>query len=172
MREYFKYIIIFIIFILNLIELSAQFAKFDPDQNYNIGRDIIQIKSKNSIIKLKQKHSSVVMENSNELSKYKAVIESPLVGNYLYAYPPYPMPAKNYVNILLYWDTKLDIKTAEMGVYDMNGKKRCGKEKITLDQQSASNGIITWCSSGFERGIYFIQIKHGTETSNVKVIIE
>lgn len=112
------------------------------------------------------------LDNSNKLQYNKFAIDIGKEDNYLYAYPPYPLPATNYVQFLLYWDTTLDIKDSEIAVYDINGNKICGKEKFILDQMSLYNGIMTWNSSGIDRGIYIIQIKHGTKTETVKVMIE
>jgi hypothetical protein len=96
----------------------------------------------------------------------------PLTGNYLYAYPPYPLPAKESVHTLIYWDTKLNINNAEMGVYNFLGAKVCGKERISLSQNSNWSGIVTWDATGTPPGIYFLQIKHGTRTKAIKMLIE
>jgi hypothetical protein len=112
--------------------------------------------------------------NNNTAKKYfeKPIIETPILGNYLYAYPPYPIPAKEFVSTLIFWDSKLDINKAIMCVYDMNGNKICGKENITLEKQSEFSGIVTWKTSGVYKGIYFIQIVHGTQTKMIKIIKE
>ena len=43
------------------------------------------------------------------------------VLNYLYAFPPYPLPAINEVRSLIYWDMSLDIDKDEINVYDIYG---------------------------------------------------
>ncbi|MEI6088926.1 MAG: hypothetical protein WCR42_00585 [bacterium] len=131
---------------------------------------------KNSIILISKELSkttdSLLQGNQNRVKSGKVEIEIPISGNYLYAFPPYPIPAKEHVSSLIYWDTKLDIKDAEMGVYDINCNKICGKEKIILNRQTDYCGVVTWNSNAVVKGIYFIQIKHGTATLMIKIIIE
>lgn len=91
--------------------------------------------------------------------------------NYLYAYPPYPMPAINEVRSLIYWDTSIDIDNDEMFVYDMYGVKVAGKEKIRIDKLTAYSGNLVWDCSGIPTGIYLINIKHGTRTRTIKAIV-
>jgi hypothetical protein len=91
--------------------------------------------------------------------------------NYLYAYPPYPMPATNEVRSLIYWDTSIDIESDEMTVYNIYGTKVAGKEKLRLDKLTNYSGNLVWDCSDVPSGIYLITIKHGTETRAVKVIV-
>jgi hypothetical protein len=91
--------------------------------------------------------------------------------NYLYAYPPYPLPATNEVRSLIYWDTSIDIESDEMTVYNIYGTKVAGKEKLRLDKLTSYSGNLVWDCSDVPSGIYLITIKHGTETRAVKVIV-
>jgi len=91
--------------------------------------------------------------------------------NYLYAYPPYPMPAINEVRSLIYWDTSIDIENDEMFVYDMYGTKVAGKEKLRIDKLTAYSGNLVWDCSGVPTGIYLINIKHGTQNRTIKAIV-
>jgi hypothetical protein len=131
---------------------------------------------KNYIISISKEHykilDTLVINNLQSITSAKVDIKIPINGNFLFAYPPYPIPAKETVSCLIYWDTKLDIKDAEMGVYDINCNKICGKEKIQLTKHSENSGVITWNASATINSIYFIQIKHGTATLIIKVIIK
>jgi len=100
------------------------------------------------------------------------VEDEKLIGNYLYAYPPYPLPAKDYVSSEIYWDTKLDINSADMSVYNLFGDKICGKEKISLQQKTIWSGTVTWDASSAPPGLYLLRIKHGTKTETIKMLIE
>jgi len=101
-----------------------------------------------------------------------SVEDEKLIGNYLYAYPPYPLPAKDYVSSEIYWDTKLDINSADMAVYNLFGDKICGKEKINLQQKTIWSGTVTWDASSAPPGLYLLRIKHGTKTETIKMLIE
>lgn len=98
-------------------------------------------------------------------------IETQYIGDYLFANPPYPIPAKNYVNTLVYWDKRYDFNKAEINVYNTEGIKICGKDRISIEQQSDWSSIVTWNTSGFPFGIYIILIKHGSATIPIKVVI-
>ena len=93
------------------------------------------------------------------------------IMNYLFSYPPYPMPAINEVRSLIYWDTSIDIDNDEMFVYDMYGTKVAGKEKLRIDKLTAYSGNLVWDCSGVPTGIYLINIKHGTQTRTIKAIV-
>lgn len=98
-------------------------------------------------------------------------IETPYIGDYLYACPPYPMPAKDKVNSLVYWDKRYNFDKAEINVYNTEGIKICSKEHISVSQQSDWSSIVTWNANGVPFGIYIILIKHGSKTISVKVAI-
>lgn len=118
-----------------------------------------------------EKFTKKSKQYSKESLVDKVEIEIPLNGNYLYAFPPYPIPANSSVNTMIYWDTKLNINNAEMLVYDINGTKICGKERISLSQLNEYSGIVTWNSAGNKPGVYLLIIAHGTKTVIVKIII-
>ncbi len=102
----------------------------------------------------------------------KMKIETPYNDDYLYAFPPYPIPAKETVKTLVYWDKRYDFNKAETYVYNTEGIKICGKERISISQQSEWSSIVTWNSAGFPSGVYILLIKHGSKTISIKVIIE
>jgi hypothetical protein len=162
MKKIYKIILLALILIINFNIILAQ----------NNRNAIAGVNNKIAVLKNSNDNTLETLMH-NEINKINsAKIETPLSENYLYAYPPYPMPAKECINCLLFWDSKLDINNAKMCVYDMNCNSICGKEKITLNRHSDFSGIVTWNSNGVSKGIYFIQIIHGTRTSMIKVIIE
>ena len=91
--------------------------------------------------------------------------------NYLYSYPPYPLPAMNEVRSLIYWDTSIEIDIEQIAVYNIFGAKVAGHDKIRLDKLTAYSGNLVWDCSGVESGIYVIHLKHGTESRIIKVIV-
>ena len=94
------------------------------------------------------------------------------VRNYLYAYPPFPIPAKNYVKTLIYWDLSLDIDKDEIAIYNIYGEKIEGRERIRIDKKNINGGYLVWDCSDVESGIYFIKISHGTKTLYLKVMVD
>jgi hypothetical protein len=90
---------------------------------------------------------------------------------YLYIYPPYPVPAKNSVRSLIYWDPRIEIDDDDIGVIDVSGNKIEGKEHITIDKLTPYSGFLTWNCAGVAPGIYFVHIKHGNNSRIMKVVI-
>jgi hypothetical protein len=90
---------------------------------------------------------------------------------YLYIYPPYPVPAKNSVRSLIYWDPRIDIDNDVIGVIDVSGNKIEGRENITIDKLTPYSGFLTWNCAVVAPGIYFIHIKHGNNSRIMKVVI-
>lgn len=113
------------------------------------------------------------VENNNFVlkSNKKYTIETPYNGIYLYTESPYPCPAKNKVNTLVYWDYRYNFSNKNILVYNANGIKVSGKERITVEPRSSWSGVVTWDANGFTAGIYFIVIKHSTTSKTVKVVI-
>lgn len=91
--------------------------------------------------------------------------------NYLYSYPPYPLPALNEVRSLIYWDPGLDIDIEQITIYNIYGTKIPTHDKIRIDKLTNYSGNLIWDCSGVETGIYVIHLKHGTESRIIKVIV-
>jgi hypothetical protein len=90
---------------------------------------------------------------------------------YLYIHAPCPVPAKNSVQSLIYWDPHIDIEDDDIGVIDVSGNKIEGKENITIDKLTPYSGFLTWNCARVAQGIYFIHIKHGNNSRIMKVVI-
>jgi len=91
--------------------------------------------------------------------------------NYLYAYPPYPVPARSEVQTKIYFDSSKDIAIENMAVYDIYGRKLPTKESLRFEQDTFYSGNIIWDCSAVEPGVYIIRINHGTEVRAVKVMV-
>ncbi len=91
--------------------------------------------------------------------------------NYLFSYPPYPMPATNEVRSLIYWDTSIDIDEKNIAVYNIYGEKVSTEEQIKIDRLTGYSGNLVWDCSGVPAGVYLINIKHGTQNQTIKAIV-
>jgi len=90
--------------------------------------------------------------------------------NYLYNYPPYPIPAEDDVNAMIYWDLALDINSADIKIYDIYGKQVADKSSTTIEEQGGYWGKLTWHCKGVTAGVYLIAINYGTEKRTIKVL--
>ncbi len=92
---------------------------------------------------------------------------------YLYFFPPYPLPAvKGNVRAMIYWEPKIDIDNDEIIVTNIYGGKVSGRENITIDKKTAYSGYLVWDCSKVETGIYFINLRHGSTSRTLKVIVD
>lgn len=99
-------------------------------------------------------------------------VESETERNYLYTYPPYPLPAKSEVKVLFYWDINIPMTVDDISIYDLLGQKIEAKNNLKLIKQANHYGNVIWDCSTTPAGIYLINIKHGTESKSVKVVVE
>lgn len=107
-------------------------------------------------------------DSSTANSQVEIEIEN---SNYLYAFPPYPLPASKEVRSLIYWDTSIDINDDEKSIYNIYGLKIQCKDKLRIDKLNQYSGNLIWDCSSVESGIYLIYIKHGTTSVTIKVIV-
>jgi len=91
--------------------------------------------------------------------------------NYLFTYPPYPVPARSEVQTKIYFDSSTDIAVENIAVYDIYGRKLPTKESLRFEQDTFYSGNIIWDCSAVEPGVYIIRINHGTEVRAVKVMV-
>ncbi len=100
------------------------------------------------------------------------VIEIPEVNfDYLWASPAYPNPADDYVKtrVYAYMDEEFDLNN--FSVYDILGSKLSTDGKLSLMPLDNKSATLTWDCSGMNTGVYFIQIKIGSKSRTVPVII-
>ncbi len=91
--------------------------------------------------------------------------------DYLYAYPPYPIPAKSEVFSTIYWDTGKDIDKARINVYNIYGEIVAVNSNITIEKQTNYKGTLIWDCSNLPNGIYLMHIKHSSASVLLKVMI-
>jgi hypothetical protein len=93
------------------------------------------------------------------------------IKTYLFSYPPYPNPAKNFVSCDIYWDLRHNIEKSDIGIYDYKGVRVADRNDFTIDFRNSSSGILTWDCSKYDSGVYFIVIKHGDATRTIPVVV-
>jgi hypothetical protein len=92
--------------------------------------------------------------------------------DYIYAYPPYPNPAKNRIKSLIYWDSSIDYESIEISIYNIYGEKISSNDMITFEPVNAYSGYMTWDCSSNPPGVYLIHIKSINKSMIRKVILE
>jgi hypothetical protein len=90
---------------------------------------------------------------------------------YFYSYPPFPTPSINELKSLIYWDMSYNIDDSAIGVYDIYGNRVADRDKITINRLNGYSGYLTWDCSGIATGVYLMQIKHGTNTHNIRAMV-
>ncbi|MFC2130078.1 T9SS type A sorting domain-containing protein [Bacteroidota bacterium] len=115
--------------------------------------------------------AGVYKANIGDFGITNVIDEQTELKNYLWAYKPYPIPAINYVNTQIFWDTSLDIENDEINIYDFYGNKVANKKDITIDKITSYSGLLKWNCSAFSSGIYLIHIQHGTRVWTIKVMV-
>ncbi len=91
--------------------------------------------------------------------------------DYLNACPPFPLPATDRVQTLIYWDTNQEFSPGDVIVHNIYGEKVSKDEEITLDRLNSYSGYLRWDCSSVPNGVYLIKIHHGVTTRIVKAIV-
>jgi Secretion system C-terminal sorting domain/Leucine Rich repeats (2 copies)/Leucine Rich Repeat len=91
---------------------------------------------------------------------------------YLYNFPPYPQPASSEVKIPIYWRLGNPINSDNIKIYNNMGVEIIQENKIKIEESTSINGEVIWDASGVDSGIYFLEIRHGTSTKYVKILLE
>jgi Leucine-rich repeat (LRR) protein len=91
---------------------------------------------------------------------------------YLYNFPPYPQPASSEVKIPIYWRLGNPINPDNIKIYNNMGVEIIQENKIKIEESTSINGEVIWDASGVDSGIYFLEIRHGTSTKYVKILLE
>ena len=102
-----------------------------------------------------------------------SVIETPKIedDNYLYFYPPFPLPSHGYVRALVYWDLNSNTDDFIITIFNINGIKVAGNGDIAFEKISKYSGYILWDGNNMEKGIYFINIKNKNISNTLKIIL-
>lgn len=90
---------------------------------------------------------------------------------YFYFFPPFPLPASAQIRSLIYWDPVYDIDNAEISVYNIYGEIIDDKRHIKIEKSAPYKGYLIWDCSGISNGSYLIFIRHGTNSTFMKVMI-
>ncbi|MBM2815658.1 MAG: hypothetical protein HW421_2420 [Ignavibacteria bacterium] len=111
------------------------------------------------------------------IKEQSLVIEQPQVEkkyyqSKFYAYPPYPVPARNYIKAKVSWDLSYDLKEAIKGVYNIYGELISGKDKISFNQTGIATAEIEWDCSNVPSGLYFIVVDYGEKQDCVPIVVE
>jgi hypothetical protein len=91
--------------------------------------------------------------------------------NILYHYPPFPQPSNSIVKLKVFWDIKAPFTSDDIHIYNLNGEKVNTENQIRIEKEDINSGHIIWDNSNHQPGIYFVKIKHGTETRFEKIMV-
>ncbi len=155
----------------NLVMISKDYGRnwFDISQGLNENYISHLVKIDSNIFALTY-NAGLFKISESEIDSLLSTFKTE-TQNYLYAYPPYPLPATKEVRSLINWDTSTDIENDEMTVYNIYGIKVAGKEKLRIDKLTNYSGNLVWDCSDVLSGIYIIYITHGSESRAIKVIV-
>ena len=90
---------------------------------------------------------------------------------YLYAFPPFPIPGKNHIKTLIYFEPNVEINKSDIGIYDQNGNKIERDENINIDYLNNYSGYLIWECKNAPTGIYLIHLKFGESYKTIKVMV-
>jgi len=90
---------------------------------------------------------------------------------YFYAYPPFPIPGKNQIKTLIYFEPNVVINKSDIGIYDQNGNKFERDENISIDYLNNYSGYLIWDCKNAPTGIYLIHLKFGELYKTIKVMV-
>ena len=97
--------------------------------------------------------------------------ETSSANGYLYAYPPSPNPAKNFVTTEIVWDAQYSEEDIMVSIYNQKGIKVKTKDQLFIEQTSSNKGKVHWNCSGFEPGVYLMSIQHPLKSITVKCMV-
>ncbi len=143
-----------------------EFTVFFNPEEIGIYRDSIVLHSNASMM---DSISYLGGEGIDTVTTHKAY--SLELGNYLYVYPPFPLPASDEIRVKLFWDTSLEMAPDNISIYNIFGEKIPADNQIRIDKLNMYSGYLKWDCTSAPNGIYLIRIKHGTRTRLVKVIV-
>ncbi len=87
---------------------------------------------------------------------------------YLFAFPPYPNPAQNWVNVRVYWDSADPSKVVDVAFFDVFGRKF----NLPMETSEESNSaMIRINTSTLGLGTYYLRVSYGYKTIVYPVLI-
>jgi hypothetical protein len=93
------------------------------------------------------------------------------INTYLYYNLPYPNPAKNIVNVKVFWDRYDNLIEADFSLFDYLGNEINFHKEVIFSIKNSCSGILTWDCTKYDNGLYFIVIKHGDATRSIPVVV-
>lgn len=93
-------------------------------------------------------------------------------NNAIYTTAPYPIPAKDHIKILVYWDNTVNFEKFEFNVYDIKGNLMKLNEKASIKQINSYSGYLEVDCSALPNGIYIVNIKNDGINKSISVVIE
>ena len=91
--------------------------------------------------------------------------------DYLYSFPAFPNPAKEYVKSRIYWDASADINNARINVYNSMGERVAGKNDVEFERLDEYSGELRWNCAGMPVGTYLIQVEHGNTSQTIRLVV-
>jgi hypothetical protein len=89
----------------------------------------------------------------------------------IYLSEPLPNPATDLVTIRFYWDSSLNIESADFQIFDILGVEINNKSELIFERINSYSGVIKWFISNVPTGIYFIRARIGDSYFTRSVII-
>ncbi len=86
-----------------------------------------------------------------------------------YAFPPYPVPAKETVKTLVLWNS-FNLNFAIEGVFNIYGERIAESTEINIISKSTNSAILEWDCSSVDDGVYFIIISHNGVYENIPFV--
>jgi hypothetical protein len=117
-------------------------------------------------------NNKVFYLNLSELGIKYTSVERTENRNYLYTYPPYPLPSNKEIKIKAHWDSTIPFTSEDIVIYNLAGIKINTEDKLRILKETNYSGHIIWDTSNEEAGIYIVYIKHGTEMRACKILVE
>lgn len=128
--------------------LSKEFESFSMQYQLNIAKYLID-----KISKIDQPELQILAEKVNFWNSN-----------------PYPMPGKDIIHSLIYWNKNYSIRNSKIKIFDSFGKEYFNKD-VKIEDFTNYCGLLSWDISGFINGTYFIQIILSNEVLNIPVLI-
>lgn len=93
------------------------------------------------------------------------------IENYLFAYPPFPVPASKQIKALIYWDIGNRLSKENVRIYSIYGEELKQDVRLSIDYINDYSGYLIWDCGEVNSGSYLIHIRNGTKTAILKIII-
>ncbi|ROL55912.1 hypothetical protein D9V84_10185 [Bacteroidetes/Chlorobi group bacterium Naka2016] len=90
----------------------------------------------------------------------------------IYLTEPIPQPARSYVRMKIYHNSRLNLEQADFCVYNLLGMKVAGKDSFTLTQMNYYSAELVWKIEHLPSGVYIVVVRLGTESRSVVVVVE